>query len=129
MARSAHNDVLDSALDEIATSTKINICSAEPTTWAEAVSTYALASTVITAGDGGGNFTISDLPGTGRNLAIAQISNIDISSSGTANHIALTGTLTASTLQFVTICTPQALTAGGTVTIPLFNITSTDPTA
>lgn len=126
MARSAHNDVLDALLDEIATSTIVSICTTVPTTRTEAVTTYMLAATAISAGDGSGDWTISDLPSTGRNLALAAQTDISITNTGTAQHVAVCD---GSNLQFVTEVTNQQLTSGGTVTIPTFNIIANDPSA
>ena len=124
MAKSIHNDVLDAALDKIATGTILTVCSAEPTSRTEAVTTYALADIVMTAGDGNGDYTVGDGDTSGRKVAVAQQADIDIDSSGTATHIAICD---ASTLLLVTTCTSQALTSGGTVTVPTFDDEILDP--
>ena len=121
MARFAHDDVLDALLDEIATSTTINVCSTQPTNYTEATSTYMLAATAVSSGD----FTNAD-DTSGRKLTVSQQTDIDITNTGTAQHIALCD---ATTLLFVTTCTAQGLTSGGTVTIPAFDINVQDPVA
>ncbi len=126
MARSAHNDVLDALLTEIATANRIAVCDTEPTTRAQANTTYMLAATAITAGDGGGDFTIGQGDVNGRKVAVAAQSNVAISNTGTAAHIAL---MDATDLLFVTTVTAQLLTSGGTVTIPTFDVEAADPTA
>lgn len=125
MARSAHNDVLDALLDEIATGNIITVCSSEPTTRTEAVTTYKLADITVTPGDGNGDFTIAD-DTSGRKLTVAQQSDVDIDTSGDATHVAISDD---TTLLFVTTCTSQTLTSGGTVTIPSFEINVQDPVA
>jgi len=128
MARAAHNDVLDALLDEIATSTGLSVCSSEPSTRAEALNgtTHMLASVALTAGAGSGDFAAIADDGASRMLQVLQQSDISITSTGTANHIAL---YDGSDLLFVTTCTAQALTSGGTVTVPAFDINVEDPVA
>lgn len=127
MAKSIHNDVLDAALDEIATGNEINVCSAQPTTYAEAHTTYMLAQHAMTIGDGSGDYTVGDGDASGRKVAVTQQADITITNSGTATHVAIVDTAT-STLLLVTTCTAQALTAGNTVTIPTFDDEIADPT-
>ena len=56
---------------------------------------------------------------------VAQQSTVSITNSGTATHVAV---ITAnSTLVDVTTCTSQALTSGGTVTIPAWDHEIADP--
>ena len=122
----AHNDVLDALLTEIATCNKIAVCSAYPSTHAEAATTYMLAATALTPGHGN-DFTIAEgTVGTagGRKVTVVQKANILISNSGSATHIAL---LDAANVQYVTQCTEQVLTAAGTVTTPAFIIEVEDP--
>lgn len=124
MAKSVHNDVLDAALDEIAEAVTLTICSAEPTSRTEAVTTYALADVTLTAGDGNGDYTITDGDASGRKLTVAEQADIDIDTSGTATHVALCD---GSRLLYVTTCTSQALTDTGTVTVPAWDIEIADP--
>lgn len=120
MAKSAANDVLDPSLAEIATATIMTVCSAQPLTRAEAVTTYALADVAVAPAD----FTIAD-DTSGRKVTVAAKAGVPIDTSGTANHVALCdGTV----LLAVTTCTSQALTAGGTVDIPAFKANIGDPT-
>ena len=51
MAKATPDAVLDKILDEIATATSMVACSAQPTTYAEATSTYALADVVMAGRD------------------------------------------------------------------------------
>ena len=120
MAKFANDLVMDAALDYIATGNLMIVCSAQPTNRTEAVSTYALADVALAGGD----YTKANGDSSGRKTTIAQKSNIPIDTSGTANYIA---TVNATDLILVTTCTPQALTAGGTVTIPAFKDEIADP--
>jgi hypothetical protein len=93
---------------------------------AEANTTYMLAATAMTAGDGSGDYTVAEGDVSGRKVAIAQQTDIEITNTGTAQHVAI---YTGSVLLFVTTCTAQGLTAAGTVTIPTFDIEIEDPEA
>lgn len=180
MAKFANDLVMDAALDRVATSNKQAVCSAQPTTFYEAVDPNAwVASTpyslgaaarpttrngfvyeVTTAGtsgasepawpttagstvvDGtvtwtcrtnynlaqvamaGGDFTKANGDTSGRKVTMGQKSSIAIHTTGTATHIVLMGT---STLEYGTTCTSQSLTAGGTVTVPAWDVEIADP--
>lgn len=124
MAKSVHNDVLDAALDEIATCDRLDVCSTQPTNLTEATSTYSLADVTLTAGDGNGDYTIADGDASGRKLTVAEQADITVDADGTAQHIALSD---GASLLYVTTCTSQALTTGNTVTVPAFDIEIADP--
>lgn len=125
MAKSLNDAVIDAALAKVATGTILTVCSTQPTTRTEAVTTYKLADIAMTAGDGNGDYTIGDGDVSGRKLAVAQQADIDIDSSGTALHVAICD---GTDLLLVTTCTSQALTSGGTVTVPTFDYEITDIT-
>lgn len=127
MGKSVHDDVLDAMLDNIADNcTRVVVCSTEPTTYAEANATYALADVTVTAGDGNGDFTIANGDTSGRKLTLAQQTAVAIDSTGSAQHVALLD-VSNSKLLLVTTCTAQTLTSGGTVTIPAFDMEVADP--
>lgn len=126
MAKWASDSVMDAALGYVDDCTLLTVCSAQPTTYAEASSTYKLADVVMTAGAGNGDYTLANGDTSGRKLSVLQQANMDIDSSGTATHVALSIS-GSSTLVYVTTCTSQALTAGGTVTVPAWDIEIADP--
>ena len=112
MAKTANSIIMDAALDVIATATKQIACSAQPTTYTEANSTYNLASVTMAGGD----FTKAAGDTSGRKVTVAAKSGVIIGTSGTATHIALVR-VSDSTLLLVTTCTSQALTANGSNTV------------
>ena len=124
MAKAIPDAILDKTLDEIATATKQVLCSAQPTTYAEANATYALADIVIDGSD----FTKANGDTSGRKVTIAAQTGVLIDTSGTGNHIALIRTAD-STLIYVTTCTSQAVTANGsnTVNFPAWDVEIADP--
>jgi hypothetical protein len=118
------NDLmLDAALDYTGAATLLTVCSAQPTTYAEASSTYKLADVVVDSGD----FSKANGDSSGRKLTVAQQASVPIDSTGTATHVAL-AISGSSTLLYVTTCTSQSLTSGGTVTVPAWDIEIADAT-
>lgn len=122
MGKACHDDVLDGTLDVIATATRQIACSAQPTSYAEATSTYALADVDIDSGD----FSIGDGDTNGRKVTVAAQSAVEVDTSGDATHIALV-VVADSKLLYVTTCTSQALTDGNTVNFPAWGIEIADP--
>jgi len=121
MGKSTHNDVLDAPADVIDQADLQIVCSAEPLTRAEAVSTYALGDAVMTPNT---DYTKADGDTSGRKVTVAAKAGEAVDASGTGNHIAL---VDATRLLYVTTCTPQALTAGNTVNFPAWDIEFADP--
>jgi hypothetical protein len=123
MGKSASTAVLDGALDVIATATKFVACSAQPTTYTEANSTFFLAGVVVAGGD----FTKAAGTTNGRKITVAQKTGVTVTNSGTATHVALiiTG---SSTLLYVTTATSQALLSSNTLTMNGFSVECADPT-
>jgi hypothetical protein len=122
MAKYQADIILDQALNYIINNvTQECVCNAQPTTYAEATSTFKLA---IKTGLTSGSFTgPADGDTNGRKITVNQQAGITVDSSGTATHVALcSGTV----LLLVTTCTSQALTAGNTVTIPAYKFTLPD---
>lgn len=127
MAKACHDDVLDALLLYVADNTKrITVCSQQPTTYTEAITTYKLADVDTTEGTGGGDFSVANGDTSGRKLTVAQQSDIPVDSTGSATHIALVD-VDNSKLLYVTTCTAQTITSGNTVTIPAFDIEVADP--
>jgi len=124
MGKASPDQVLDAALDEIATSTRLTVLTDEPANFA-GIAALLLASVTVTAGDGNGDFTIADGDTNGRKLTTAQQADISITGTGDADHVALDD---GTDLQYVTTCTLQGLTSGGTVTVPAWDIEIADPT-
>jgi len=121
MAELLPDATIDSFLDIIADgATRVDVCSTQPTTYAEATSTYTLGNTTLTSGGGGGDWTIGNGDTSGRKLTLAQQTGISASGTGTAAHIAFTDGV--STLYAVATCTSQSVTSGNTITINSFDV-------
>jgi len=120
---SSQNDLmLDAALDWVrARVTQEDVCSAIPTTYAEANATYMLAQTAITSSA----CVVADGDSNGRKMTMNAKNSVSVTTTGTASHVALAGS-TGSTLLLVTACTTQALTTGNTVNIPAWKLEMAD---
>jgi hypothetical protein len=125
MAKFYDDSVLDAALAELATSTRLVVTSAQPANFA-GIAAVALADVAVTNGLGGGDWSAAANGDTsGRKTTMAQQATITVDSSGTATHVCYDD---ATTLQGGTTCTSQALTAGNTVTVPAHDHEWNDPT-
>jgi hypothetical protein len=120
MGKVIHNDVFDAALSEVATSTKIYLCTSEP-----ANDTAADAASLIPAHTmTGGDFTNADGDVSGRKVTVAAQNGLTADVSGTATHVVLTD---GTSVLLATTCTSQAITSGNTVNIGSFDFEITDP--
>jgi hypothetical protein len=126
MAKLVDDTVLDGALNIIKNNaTQISVCADTPTTYSNATTAGAFRLALKT-GLAAGDYTGPADDTSGRKLSTVAHSAISVSNSGTATHVCLCGT--AATLYYVTTCTSQVLTAGNTVTIPMWKINIADPT-
>lgn len=124
MAKWQNDSMLDAAFDWVrARVTQMTVCNAQPTTYAEATSTYKLADIALTST----GITLADGDTNGRKMTIGAKSGVTVDTTGTASHIALAGS-TGSTLLYVTTCTTQALTTGNTVDFPAWDVEIADAT-
>lgn len=118
MVKKADNPFIDGGLDAIALCTLLSVCSAEPANKA-AVAGLTLASVALTGGD----FVKADGDTNGRKVTVQQQLDMAISASGDANHVVIDNGADI----YVTTCTTQTLTNGGTVTVPAWDIEISDP--
>lgn len=122
MPKLAHDDVLDGAFDVLDQADLMTVCSAEPTTRTEAITTFKLADVAMTPNT---DFTKADGTVSGRKVTVAAKSAVPVDTSGTALWVAL---VDATRLLYRTTCTSQALTSGNTVNFPAWAVEITDPT-
>jgi len=116
------NDVvLDSGLSTLTSNgDRLDICDTEPTSYAEATSTYSLGNSAITIGSPG------DGTPSGRKVTVGAIAAGEVTVTDTAAYWAITnGT---DTLYAVgSLSSPQAVTDGNTFTLAAFDVTIPDP--
>ncbi len=122
MAKVAPDAMIDAALDYIAACDLMIACSAEPSSYADATTGVDLADVAMAGGD----FTKAN-DTSGRKVTMGAKSGVAIDHTGTATHIALCK-VGDTTLRYVTTCTSQLLTGGGTVDFPAWKINIADPT-
>lgn len=124
MAKSASDNVLDAPANYIiGVVDRMIVCSAQPTTYAEANTTYELADVAVAGGD----FTKANGDTSGRKVTVAAKNGVAVDVTGTATHVALVDD-GASELLWVTTCPSQGVSSGGTVDIGSWKIEFGDPT-
>jgi hypothetical protein len=122
MAKIVHNDVLDGAFDVLDQADIQTVCSQQPTTRTEAITTFKLADVAMTPNT---DFTKADGDTSGRKVTVAAKSAVPVDTTGDATHLALCD---GTRLLYVTTCTTQTLTSGNTVNLPAWDIEIADPT-
>jgi hypothetical protein len=122
MASYLNDEVMDQGLDYADTNgTRIDICSALPTTYAEATSTFTLGNkTGLNTG------ATQNGASSGRRVIVPAITDGAVTATGTATHWALTdgsGILVAAQ----TLAASQSVTSGNVFTLGAISITFPDP--
>lgn len=113
---------LDALADYVDQSDLMTVCSAFPTTYTQAITTFKLADVAVVPDT---DFTKAD-DTSGRKVTVAAKSDVTVDTSGTPTHIALVRTAD-STIRAVTDCSGPALTATSTVNFPAWKIQLPDP--
>ena len=123
MGAFAHDSVLDGLLKVVkSNATQMAVCSSQPTTRSQAISTYKLAICSVSSTD----FTIANGSASGRKVTVTAQNSVTVGATGSAQHVAV---VDGSKLLIVTTCTKQALTKDNKVNIPEWKDTVADPTA
>lgn len=118
------NNIFDSGLDYLDTNAEdLHICSQEPTTYAEATSTYTLGDEqAITVG------APADRAGGGREVEVGAITGGDVTGTGTATHFAIVKVSATSELLVTgALSASQAVTSGNTFDSAAFKVGIPDP--
>lgn len=118
MAQAISDAVFDAALDKLATSIKMVMCSGQPANYA-GVAAVSLGDITVDSGD----FSKAD-DTSGRKVTVAAQNGWVPGSNGTVTHIALHD---GTTLLAVTTTTSQAVTTAQTWNIPAFKLNLQDP--
>lgn len=122
MAAFINDTVLDQALAYIDNNCEnLYICSAQPTTFAEASSTYKLGVKATPSIGTPENGT------TGRKIVVAAITDGTVTDTDTATWVALTDDSASLLLCAQALNAGQAVTDGNTFTLTEFDITIPDP--
>lgn len=115
--------VLDEGLSTLTNeANRVDVCSQEPTTYAEATSTYTLGNTTTV--------TISspaDRTGGGRQVTLSAISDGSVTGTGNATHYAIVDTTNSRLLVTGSLTTPQQVTSGNTFSLEALDVGIPDP--
>lgn len=113
MAKLIPDAILDSQLDVIGAADRLFICATQPTTYAQASTTYNLGTKTLT-----GAFSKAAGDTSGRKLILAAQSSIAVTADGVVAHYAL-GVNGSSTLLLVgTVSPTQQTYNGNTINFP-----------
>ena len=115
--------VLDNGLTVLdQEASRVDICSQEPTTYAEATSTYTLGNTT--------SITISapaDRTGGGRKVTLSAISGASVTGTGTATHYSITDVSNTRLLVTGSLSSSQSVASGNTFSLESLDIGIPDP--
>jgi len=119
MAKLIPDAIIDLMLDIIGASNgdRLFICSAQPATYAEAASTYDLATHILTSGD----FSKDNGDTSGRKLILAAQNGFTVDHNGDATHYVI-GKSGDTSIRLIGTLTLQTLTAGNLVNFPTTDI-------
>ncbi len=117
------NNVFDQGLNYLDTNgTRLDICSAEPTTYAQATSTLTLGNkTALNIG------AAQDGTPNGREVVVPAITDGTVTATGTATHWAITNPTGSELLATGALSASQAVTNGNPFTLTSFTVRIPDP--
>jgi hypothetical protein len=115
--------VLDNGLTVLDTeANRLDICSQEPATYAEATSTYTLGNkTSLSIGSPG------DASPNGRKVTVAAITDGTVTGTDDATHWAINDTVNSRLLAAGSLSAGQLVTSGNTFTLAAFDVRIPDP--
>ena len=114
--------IIDAALDDllqylIDNAEDLHVCSQEPVTYTEAITTYTLGDKqTITVG------AQADRTPNGRKSAVSAITDGDITGTGTVTHWAIVDVTGTALLATGALSSSQAVTSGNTFSLATFDI-------
>lgn len=122
------DDMMDGYLNSISGSSDlVAVCAGSPTTYSDCTDPVTTGgSNLALIGITSGCFSLGAGTPSGRELTISAKTGASIVYSGSALAVALLDTSTQG-VAYITTCTEQYLVGGGTVDIPSWTITITDP--
>jgi len=119
MAKFTPDATLDGMLAVIATATRVDVCSTQPTTYTQATTTYTLGNYTLTAGAGNGDWTVANGDTSGRKLTLGAQTGNNASANGTAAHLAFS---VGTTLLHVTTVTSESTNSGSPLDISAVDV-------
>lgn len=119
MAKFIEDVVYDAALDKISGSTRMHLCSGQPTSWADCLSKSIGAVTVDSL-----DFTITNGDTSGRKAIVGAQVGFNITRSDTLDHVAF---INSTDLLCGVTHTPTAVVSGDSRNTAAFDIEMRDP--
>lgn len=114
--------IFDAALAILdAEADRLDICSQEPTSYAEATATYSLGNKAAVAIG-----APEDRTPSGRKVVVPAITDGNATASGTATHWAVVDTVNSRLLASGSLTNPQVITSGNTFTLDAIDIGMAD---
>lgn len=111
--------ILDAALFKLDNeANRIDICTQQPTTYAEATSTFTKGNKVTGFSIGGA----ADRTPDGRKVTVGAFSDGSVTGNGTVTHWAIVDTVNSRLLAAGALSASQAVTSGNTFSLPAFDI-------
>ena len=117
MAKLIPDAIIDLMLDQIGAATRLFICSAEPSSYANARDTVDLATHILTSGD----FSKANGDTSGRKLILAAQNGFTVDHNGDATHYVI-GKSGDTSIRLIGTLTLQTLTSGNLVNFPTTDI-------
>jgi len=115
--------VLDAALSKLDTeANRVDICSAEPTTYTAATSTNTLGNSTSISISAPTNGDTS-----GRKVTLSAISGASVTGTGTATHFAISDTSNSRLLATGSLSSSQSVTSGNAFSLTAVDIEIPDP--
>jgi hypothetical protein len=118
MAATAPDTTIDPALARVALSTAVHACSSAPANHA-GIAAVTLGNYTLTAGTGGGDWTIANGDTSGRKLTLGAQSGNNGTGTGVANFLAFTD---GTTLHFVADADGETINSGSPWTIGALDV-------
>lgn len=131
MARFITDNAFDAQLDYIISrGDTLHVCATAPTTYSDAVTALGTGTgkSLGSVSLSGIDYSKANGATDGRTMTVAAQTGISITTTGTADHVAIVDT-TGTELLLVTSMTAQAVTALGTVDLDAFSHTARDASA
>jgi len=118
-----HDDVLDDGLQALTDNGQdLHICTQQPTTYTEAVTTYTIADkNGITVG------SPTNGDASGRKVVVSAITDGDVTGTDTGTHYAIVDVSNTKLLATEALSASQGLTSGNTFTLTAIDITIPHP--
>jgi len=126
MAATMPDTTADTLLDQIALSTAVHACTTSPANHA-GIAAVTVGNYTLTAGDGGGDWTIANGDTSGRKLTLGAQSGNNGTGTGAANFLAFTD---GTTMHYVCDGDGDTVNSGSPWTIAAFDVAEVrDPSA